>query len=79
MESTWKRTDSVVCSCVMVFIPHQPSSTALVHSDDAYDRCSGTIYSRHKALSRIRGDVQWHCLRLQDLRDSFHEDKISMN
>ena len=78
-QSIWKRTDSLVCSCVMGIIPHQPSSTALVDSDDAYDRCSRAIYSCHKALSRIRGDVQRHCSRMKDSRDKLQGNQVSMN
>ena len=46
----------------MVRIPSHPCAAALIDTNNSYACCSGTVDSGHNDLSRVRRDIEGHCV-----------------
>ena len=65
---------------VMVRIPRHPCAAALVDTNDSYNCCSGAVDSGHEDFSRVRRDIERHCVGVGSLsRVSFFLELEVMN
>ena len=47
---------------VVLRVPCQPCAAALIDTNNSYDCCSGTVDSGHEDFSRVRRNIERHCL-----------------
>lgn len=74
--NTW----SLALLAVIMRIPGQPCTAALIDTNNAYDCCSGTVDSGHEDFSRVGRDLERHCVGVGSLaRVSFFLESKVMN